>query len=263
MYAASDAARSGENAEPPIALRGRNVTLLERRQWDRMRTTWSAMHEDTRMDIDGSAGRANFVCLDGHNEVVLRCWFTAPSSFSVNIGDLLMQYIARGRENSWLSFCYQREGRLVVLKHVRLYGCYEPVHWRRWEGEWSFDEQDKLLRLEVVVRKFWAWPVERIDLDGWTTQQALVRRLASGEEKVVESCLCTIIAMTEENDDVEYVWMLDCCSKPSARTRQRRRPRRKSLRSFRHRRSTSVALTRCTNGSCRRDLSWRKPRSPL
>ena len=102
-----------------------------------------------------------------------------------------------------------REGKVVVLKHVRLYGCFEPIRWRRWSGKWSTDEVDKLLRLEVVVRKFWAWPVERVDLDGWITQRAMVRRLPDGKEKVVESRLCTIIVMTEEKEDLEYVRVLD------------------------------------------------------
>ena len=52
---------------------------------------------------------------------------------------------------------------------------------------------------------FWPWPIERIDLDGWVTQWQQVRRHANGQETVIESVLCTIIAMTHEAEAVQYV----------------------------------------------------------
>ena len=201
-----------ENGPPSINTRSRNTTRLRRSLWSDMQVTWSAMKEDTKMDVDDSALEMcadDFVCVDGHNDVVLRFWFPIPSNLASHTDNLVVQYRARGREHSWLSFGYTREEQVVVLKHVRLHGCFEPIHWGRWGGEWSLDDADNLLRVELVVRKFWAWPVERVDLDGWITPRAMVRRLLNGEEKVVESRLCTIIVMTEEKEDLEYVRVLE------------------------------------------------------
>ena len=93
-----DANTVREDAPPPIDIHGEDVTLLPRSQWSDMRATWSAMQEDTKMDVDDSSSERctdNFVCVDGHDDVLLRFWFPIAPGFASHTSNLVMQYRAR------------------------------------------------------------------------------------------------------------------------------------------------------------------------
>jgi hypothetical protein len=162
------------------------------------------MFLDTQMDIDDGAHNDNFICADEHDVTVLRFWF--PFLQQPLPDFIVAQYKPGGRENSWLSFTYKLPGPanpVVSLKSMSLYGCFEPIRWRRWSGQCSISDQT--LRLELTIPKFWSWPVERIDLQGWVTQRRLVHRSADGQQSVIDSVLCTIIVMSEESEALNYV----------------------------------------------------------